>query len=922
MKKQSKFRLVKGSPKKKEAFLDLANGFRNGEGPVLAVSDTTLALVWGSGKEVAFESLAKDVAVRSGPPKFLLRTDAVITDLAWSDTDSQLLATGQDNGTTKVWAVPRDGLTQDLVAAHSELRGVHKKKVVCVAWSPVASDVLATGAADGSLAVWVAGEAKYLLPHPAALYSVAWSPDGALLLTTAADKKTRVWDVRANAAAPASEWTSLHDGVKPATGLFVSSDAVLTAGFNKNRERQLQLWSVGQQKQLAKSSLDSGTGVMSVAFDATSGLLFVSGRGDSTVRVFEVFDDALSPIDPCGDPSLSFLSVAIMPKRAVSVNQCEIVRLYGAAGATAATNVVPIPFVAPRKVQKFDPDLYLVEAAAGVPACSAADWAAGYSGGPRLLSLDPALRAGAALSTKEANEKKAAEGKNFRRWNESESDAGAEVAPEAAAAAKIDVEAPEVKKFEAVEYKQVSVVRSSFFRHTFGQPVQAKDQVTGVTPSRGAGDGALIAASSQFIAVPYDGPGGRVAVVPTSFAGRLPDNFSMIETGSAVVDFCWSTFHGDVLVTAQDNASVMVWKLPPGGLSLAKNAANVNSEALKLTGHRRRVTGVVSNPAAENILSSVSSAAGEVKIWDLQKGGAALAGVEGQEGIFSLAWNYNGSLLASIGRDGVRIIDPRKQSVVQTFAAHDLPDKTASVCWGKGDRLVSAGFGKGSQRQVRVYDARKAEVLQTYNLDIANGALTIHFDVDTGVLFLAGKGEGSVTMLEVTPEDSKCVHELTSYRSKDPQVGVCFLPKQSCDIREVEIARMLKLHSDRIEPVKFIVPRQRKEFFQDDLFPATRSTTRWSSAATEWAAGATVEPVLESVMPAGMTALSVAPAVEKEKKPTSAYFLAKADEQKSQSNDAETIKDNLFKKVTSRFKEDETAKPAANTEVGDEEWGD
>ncbi len=37
-------------------------------------------------------------------------------------------------------------------------------------------------------------------------------------------------------------------------------------------------------------------------------------------------------------------------------------------------------------------------------------------------------------------------------------------------------------------------------------------------------------------------------------------------------------------------------------------------------------------------------------------------------------------------------------------------------------------------------------------------------------------------------------------------------------------------------------------------------------------------------------------------------------------NDAEAIKDNLFKKVTSRFKEDEAAAKPASTEVADDEW--
>lgn len=86
------------------------------------------------------------------------------------------------------------------------------------------------------------------------------------------------------------------------------------------------------------------------------------------------------------------------------------------------------------------------------------------------------------------------------------------------------------------------------------------------------------------------------------------------------------------------------------------------------------------------------------------------------------------------------------------------------------------------------------------------------------------------------------------------------------DVREVEIARMLKLQADKLEPVKFIVPRQRKEYFQDDLFPPTRSSSKAALDSTAWLGGSDANPILEAICPAGMTAVSVAPPVEKEKK--------------------------------------------------------
>ncbi len=37
--------------------------------------------------------------------------------------------------------------------------------------------------------------------------------------------------------------------------------------------------------------------------------------------------------------------------------------------------------------------------------------------------------------------------------------------------------------------------------------------------------------------------------------------------------------------------------------------------------------------------------------------------------------------------------------------------------------------------------------------------------------------------------------------------GLCFLPKAECDVRDVEVARAIRLGKTTIEPVAFRVPR-------------------------------------------------------------------------------------------------------------------
>lgn len=63
------------------------------------------------------------------------------------------------------------------------------------------------------------------------------------------------------------------------------------------------------------------------------------------------------------------------------------------------------------------------------------------------------------------------------------------------------------------------------------------------------------------------------------------------------------------------------------------------------------------------------------------------------------------------------------------------------------------------------------------------------------------------------------------------------------------------------------------------MLPPTRDYSRALCDGAAWLSGAAPAIPMQSLCPAGMTALSVAPPPDKVKKPTSAYFLAKAAEE-------------------------------------------
>jgi len=268
----------------------------------------------------------------------------------------------------------------------------------------------------------------------------------------------------------------------------------------------------------------------------------------------------------------------------------------------------------------------------------------------------------------------------------------------------------------------------------------------------------------------------------------------------------------------------------------------------------RRVTTVDFHPVAGNVLIT-SSGDNTMRMWDIQKGSEVLK-VEGHTDMFqSISWNWNGSVAATSCKDKqLRLIDPRTGQILSSTVAHDGP-KGFKVTWmGNKDRLCTAGQGKTSDRQVSVWDTRKLTTpLNTLSVDNGSGLFTPYYD-DTGVLFLAGKGDGNIKMFELEDADPY-IHYLTEYSSTIPSQGVAFMHKTSCNIKEAEILKVIRLTTDYAETLSFTVPRTRLDLFQDDIFPMTRDK-KAALSSDEWFKGQNKDPVMVNLQPSGMEKLS------------------------------------------------------------------
>lgn len=97
----------------------------------------------------------------------------------------------------------------------------------------------------------------------------------------------------------------------------------------------------------------------------------------------------------------------------------------------------------------------------------------------------------------------------------------------------------------------------------------------------------------------------------------------------------------------------------------------------------------------------------------------------------------------------VRILDPRvEKSCIQTANSHPGIKDSRVVWLGEQNKVLSTGFDAQRLRQIIIRDLRNfTEPEKTLELDCSTGILIPLYDADTGMLFLAGKGNCSDLLL-------------------------------------------------------------------------------------------------------------------------------------------------------------------------------
>uniref|UniRef100_A0AAZ3SPF5 Coronin n=1 Tax=Oncorhynchus tshawytscha TaxID=74940 RepID=A0AAZ3SPF5_ONCTS len=423
---------------------------------------------------------------------------------------------------------------------------------------------------------------------------------------------------------------------------------------------------------------------------------------------------------------------------------------------------------------------------------------------------------------------------------------------------------------------------SSKFRHLQGAVLHRDTHFTNLkglnltTP--GECDG--FCANRHRVAVPLATAGGQIAIFELSQAGKLADTgLPTIQNSVNVADFSWDPFNSHRLVVAGEDAKIRVWQVPEGGLT-----ETLTEPETILQGHTEKIYSVKFHPQASGLLAS-SSYDQTVRLWNLESGDEVKVLRGHQDQIFGMAWSPDGKLLATVCKDGkLRIYDPRKSADPVQEGAGPEGHRGARVVWVcDGKYLMVSGFDSRSERTLYLHsvESLSSGAIASAPTDVSPSTLIPFYDPDTSVVILTGKGDTRVYIFEIVPEAPYFL-ECASFNSSEPHKGLAFLPKTECVVQEVEVARGLRLSKTSIEPVAFRVPRVRKEFFQDDVYPDTAVWWESSLTASAWLAGSDGKHQSISLKPKDMTPVSEAPKEVQVRKylPSSHYLEEKTDEQK------------------------------------------
>ncbi|XP_017147027.1 coronin-7 isoform X2 [Drosophila miranda] len=377
-------------PKAEACVREICVGSYQTYGNNIAASAAFMAFNWEhTGSSVAVLPL-DDCGRKSKTMPLLHGHTDTVTDLKFSPFHDGLLATASQDCLVKIWHIPEKGLEQSL--SDPEAVFSHKqRRVETVGFHPTADGMMYSTAA-GCVALFDLRSQIEIFSnneHPEVIQSASWREDGTVLATSCKDKCVRIFDPRASGS-PLQMVAESHQSIKDSRVVWLGGQPrILTTGFDAARLRQVIIRDIRNFGTPEKTlELDCSTGILMPLFDPDTNMLFLAGKGDTTINYLEITDKDPYLIEGLRHTGEQTKGACLVPKRALRVMEAEVNRVL----QLTSNMVIPIMYQVPRKTYRdFHADLY-PETTGYKTELIACEWLNGSNLAVPKMNLDPAKR--------------------------------------------------------------------------------------------------------------------------------------------------------------------------------------------------------------------------------------------------------------------------------------------------------------------------------------------------------------------------------------------------------------------------------------------------------------------------------------------------------------------------------------------------
>ncbi|VDM41025.1 unnamed protein product [Toxocara canis] len=367
----------------------------------------------------------------------------------------------------------------------------------------------------------------------------------------------------------------------------------------------------------------------------------------------------------------------------------------------------------------------------------------------------------------------------------------------------------------------------SKFKNTTPKTPKKEDTIFDVPVGTLSSGNNGIQCSSSLISFNLDGEGGvafrgKLGVLPVDARGRRQrkDMTIVCAHSEPLNDFTFFPFDANLLATCCRDERLKLWRIDN---PLECRSIGDASAVLDL-GADFYLECLAPHRTASQLLAAAYDS--RVGIVDIAREAVALEMRVSSldEHINSIAWSYDGKLLAALGDKGRHgaILDPRcNEPVADSLNVHGGSGRECRVIFAGIGKIVTSGFTNQRTQEIRLFDARNwrsAEHVQEYSP--STGVLLPLYDDDTKLLLLAGKGTNRLIITEIQSK-APVVSPVFEYVMHDQCVGACLGSKLRLDVMNGEVVRFYQLAKNCINPVSCIVPRRSYRDFHADLFPET-----------------------------------------------------------------------------------------------------